>query len=180
MFSEPATGNTPDEQPGAMPEIFPSAPNGDPSTGHPAEHRPLLDLPLDVHAGVGQLRHRVAGRPPAARRAARHRPRPARGRAAGARAASRASRARAIRLGRSGALAVEASHSGATYTTRVQVGSPVSKLAIGHTLPAGSKVGEGEARRPDGEPDDPQTPTAGVEVTVATGAGTHTLVVTAA
>ena len=26
MFSEPATGNTPDEQPGAMPEIFPSAP----------------------------------------------------------------------------------------------------------------------------------------------------------
>src|SRR6185295_7019906 len=35
MFSEPATGNTPDEQPGAMPEIFPSAPNGDPSKGIP-------------------------------------------------------------------------------------------------------------------------------------------------
>jgi hypothetical protein len=27
MFSEPATGNTPDEQPGAMPEIFPSTPD---------------------------------------------------------------------------------------------------------------------------------------------------------
>ena len=26
MFSEPATGDTPDEQPGAMPEIFPSTP----------------------------------------------------------------------------------------------------------------------------------------------------------
>ena len=36
MFSEPATGGTPDEQPGAMPEIFPSAPNGDPSAGIPA------------------------------------------------------------------------------------------------------------------------------------------------
>src|SRR6185436_12586768 len=35
MFSEPATGGTPDEQPGAMPEIFPSAPNGDPSQGIP-------------------------------------------------------------------------------------------------------------------------------------------------
>jgi hypothetical protein len=66
MFSEPATGNTPDEQPGAMPEIFPSAPN----RGHPAEHRPLLDVPLDGDAGVGQLRHRLVGHPPAARRAA--------------------------------------------------------------------------------------------------------------
>ena len=35
MFSEPATGGTPDEQPGAMPEIFPSALNGDLSTGFP-------------------------------------------------------------------------------------------------------------------------------------------------
>ena len=36
MFSEPATGGTLDEQPGAMPEIFPSSPNGDPSQGVPA------------------------------------------------------------------------------------------------------------------------------------------------
>ncbi|MEO8969517.1 MAG: glycogen debranching protein [Solirubrobacteraceae bacterium] len=33
MFAEPATGGTPDEQPGAMPEIFPSSPNGDPGAG---------------------------------------------------------------------------------------------------------------------------------------------------
>ena len=38
MFSEPATGGTPDEQPGAMPEIFPSAPNGDPSAGDRGQH----------------------------------------------------------------------------------------------------------------------------------------------
>ncbi len=35
MFSEPATGGTPDEQPGAMPEIFPSAPSGNPAAGIP-------------------------------------------------------------------------------------------------------------------------------------------------
>ena len=35
--------------------------DGDPTRAS-AEHRPLLDLPLDGHAGVGQLRHRLAGR----------------------------------------------------------------------------------------------------------------------
>ena len=94
MFSEPATGNTPDEQPGAMPEIFPSAPNGDRHQGHPAQHRPLLDLPVDGHAGVGQLRDRVVGGPPAARRAPLPQRRRAAGRAAGARPASPAWRGR--------------------------------------------------------------------------------------
>ena len=37
-----------------MPEIFPSsAPPDGSDRGHPAEHRPLLDLPVDVHAGLG-------------------------------------------------------------------------------------------------------------------------------
>ena len=35
-----------------------------------AEHHPLLDVPVDGHAGLGQLRHRVVGDPPAARGAA--------------------------------------------------------------------------------------------------------------
>src|SRR5207253_633578 len=35
MFSEPATGNTPDEQPGALPEIFPSTPSVAPGSGIP-------------------------------------------------------------------------------------------------------------------------------------------------
>ena len=34
------------------------------------EHRPLLDVPLDVHAGLGPLRHGLAGDRAAARRAA--------------------------------------------------------------------------------------------------------------
>ena len=54
----------PDEQPGALPEVLPSP-------GQNAEHRPLLDVPLDGHAGLGPLRHGVAGGPPATRRAAR-------------------------------------------------------------------------------------------------------------
>ena len=48
---------------------------GDPPVARPGrEHRPLLDLPLDVHAGLGQTA-RVARDPPAARRPAvdRHR-----------------------------------------------------------------------------------------------------------
>ena len=68
MFSEPATGGTPDEQPGAMPEIMPS-PDSDAAGPRRREHRPLLDVPVDVHAGVGPLRHGLAGRAPAARRA---------------------------------------------------------------------------------------------------------------
>ena len=44
---------------------------------HAAEHRPLLDLPVDVHAGLGPLRHGLVGRPPGPRRAAGPRPRPA-------------------------------------------------------------------------------------------------------
>ncbi len=48
------------------------------------EHRPLLDVSLDVHAGVGQLRHRVGRRAPVAGRAARPRPRACRVRPAGA------------------------------------------------------------------------------------------------
>ena len=83
-----------------------------------------------------------------------------------------------IRLGRSGSLAVEASHDGATYRTRVQVGNPVSKLAIGHTLPAGAKVAKAKL---DGRTVTPTTRSTnrGLEVTVPTGPGTHTLVVTA-
>ena len=52
--------------------------------GHAAQHRPLLDLPVDVHAGLGPLRHGLVGRPPTAGGAAAPRARPARGRSAGA------------------------------------------------------------------------------------------------
>jgi hypothetical protein len=177
MFSEPATGNTPDEQPGAMPEIFPSAPNGDPSTGIPPNIDrcwtcrsmfmqawgnygtawPVVHQQLGVRPDVGRGRLEVVPQVPGGQ-----------SRVAGS----------SIRLGRSGSLAVQASRDGATYRTRVQVGKPVSKLAIGHTLPAGAKVAKAKL---DGRTVTPTTRATnrGLEVTVATGPGTHTLVVTA-
>ena len=60
----------------------------------------------------------------------------------------------------------------------MKVGAPITKLSIGHTLPAGAKVAKATL---DGKPVTPETRTTnrGLEVTVPTGAGTHTLVVTA-
>jgi hypothetical protein len=170
MFSEPATGDTPDEQPGAMPEIFPSpgfTPNitrcwtcrsmfmqawGNYGTAWPVVHQQLGVRP-DVGRGFLEVVPQVPG---------------GQSRVAGS----------SIRLGRSGSLAVEASHHGATYRTRVQVGRPVSKLAIGHTLPAGATVAKAKL---DGRLVRATTRSTnrGLEVTVATGPGTHTLVVAA-
>ena len=150
MFSEPATGGTPDEQPGAMPEIFPSRP-GDPSGRH-AEHRPLLDLPLDVHAGVGHLRHRLAGRASAARRAAR--PRPRRLEVVPQVPDGQPSVAGSdIRLGRSGSVA-SSPHTKARHRKGVQAQAGL-ELAIGHTLPRGSTL-VGVARRAARQAHDPQ------------------------
>ena len=138
MFSEPATGNTPDEQPGAMPEIFPSAPNGDPTKGIPANidrcwtcrsmvmqawgnygtawsvvHQQLGVRPY-LNDGVLQVVPQVPSGQPSV---------------AGSN----------IRLGR-GSVGVFASHSSAGYTTKVDATStPVRELVIGHTLPHGSR-----------------------------------------
>ena len=91
------------------------------STRHD-EHRPLLDLPRDVHAGLGPLRHGVAGRPPAARRAPGPRPRRARGRAAAAGRPAPIAGSN-IRLGTGALKAVQAAQDGARYTTTVDTGS---------------------------------------------------------
>ena len=100
-----------DEQPGALPEILPVA-RPEP------QHRPLLDLPRDVHAGLGPLRHRLAGHPPAARRAAGARaPAGSRSSRTSRRGQTRIAGAN-IRLG-DGAVAVRAEHRGRRYTTTV-------------------------------------------------------------
>jgi hypothetical protein len=162
----------PDEQPGAMPEIAPSpqySPTGSKDKkmteramvlqawGNYGTAWPVVHQQLGVRPDVGRGRLEIVPQVPGGQ-----------SRVAGS----------SIRLGRSGSLAVEASHDGATYRTRVQVGRPVSKLAIGHTLPAGAKVTKAKL---DGRPVTPRTrgTNRGLEVTVATGPGTHTLVVTA-
>jgi hypothetical protein len=130
MFSEPATGGTPDEQPGAMPEIFPSpdqGPNidrcwtcrsmfmqawGNYGTAWPAVHQWL-----GVRPDLGNGRLEVTPQVP-----------PGAPYVAGSN----------IRLG-GGSVAVRAEAGGGSYLTTVRLGLATS-LVIGHTLPAGAKV----------------------------------------
>ena len=163
-----------------------------PSTSSPARCRrsrrrpellaPRLDRPQvhragDGAAGVGRLRHRIARRAPAARRAARCRPRLPRSRAAGVLGDHPGIGGTAIRLGQSGKATVRASRWGNTYTTRVQVGAADREAQWAHaTRPARRSrrlcsMGRWSRRSPG-------MTNRGVEVTVNTGAGTHTLVVT--
>jgi hypothetical protein len=174
MFAEPATGGTPDEQPGAMPEIFPSAPNGHPAEGIPPNIDrcwtcrsmfmqawgnygtawPVVHQQLGVRPDLGRGRLEVVPQLPTGQ-----------SRIGG----------EAIRLG-DGEADVSASRDGRTYTTRVKASAPVTALTIGHTLPAGSAVASAEL---DGRPTAFTTrdTNRGREVTVQTTPGTHTLVV---
>ncbi len=179
MFSEPATGNTPDEQPGAMPEIFPSTPQGHPSAGIP----PNIDRcwtcrsmvmqawgnygtawsvvaqQLGVRPFIGQSALTVVPQVP-----------PGQPSVAGSN----------IRLG-TGSLDVFASHAGTRYTTTIDLhGLDLRSVQIGHTLPAGTTPGQVTL---DGRlVSNPavRTTNRGVEVTVpVTGPRPHTLTITA-
>jgi hypothetical protein len=161
----------PDEQPGAMPEIVPSPAYTPAQLDRKFTERAMVLQAWGNYGTAWPVVHQQLGvRPDAGRRSLEVVPQVPEGqpRVAGS----------AIRLGDSGAAAVEASRSGKTYRTRVKVGAPISTLSIGHTLPAGSTVAEAEL---DGKRVKPQTriTNRGLEVTVPTGAGTHTLVVTA-
>ena len=112
MFAEPATGGTPDEQPGAMPEIFPS-----PDQGANIDRcwtcRSMFMQAWGNYGTAWPVVHQWLGvRPDLGRGAVDVR-------AAGA-AGPDAACGPAIRLGRLGRLARRATHSGTTYTTRVQ------------------------------------------------------------
>jgi hypothetical protein len=139
MFSEPATGGTPDEQPGAMPEIFPSAPNGDPAAGIPPNIDrcwtcrsmfmqawgnygtawSVIHQQLGVRPDLGHGRLEVVPQVPG----------------------SSPITGDAIRLGDSGRLSVRASRSGSTWKTTVDARAPV-RLSIGATLPRGADVND--------------------------------------
>jgi hypothetical protein len=174
MFSEPATGGTPDEQPGAMPEIFPSAPNGDASAGVPPNIDrcwacrsmfmqawgnygtiwPVVHQQLGVEPFLGQGELDVVPQVP-----------PDQPSVAGSN----------IRLG-AGSLDVSASQSGSTYTTRIDASSvPVRRVRIGYALPRGSTpVAVTLDGRPVSEYDTRST-NRGLELSVVTGPGAHTL-----
>ena len=180
MFSEPATGGTPDEQPGAMPEIFPSAPNGDPAAGIPANInrcwtcRSSFMQAWGNYGTVWSVVHQQLGvRPFLGDGALQVVPQvpPNQPSVAG----------QNIRLG-NGSVDVFAAHSGNQYKTTLEVhGLQLRSLEIGHTLPAGSTP---SSVLVDGQPAQNakvQSTNRGVEVTVPVqGDGPHTLIVTTA
>ncbi|HEX7298209.1 MAG TPA: hypothetical protein VF257_04320 [Solirubrobacteraceae bacterium] len=139
MFSEPATGNTPDEQPGAMPEIFPSGLNGDLSTGF----TPNIDRCWTCRSMVMQawgnygtawpvIHQQLGVRPFLDRSELQVLPQVPPGQPS--------VEGSSIRLG-GGAVDVFAAHSGASYTTKVDATSaPVRTLLVGHTLPRDARV----------------------------------------
>jgi hypothetical protein len=169
MLGEPATGGTPDEQPGAMPEVFPSPDQGanidrcwtcrsmvmqawgNYGTTWAAVHQ---WLGVDPDLGNGMLSV-VPQVPPG----------------------QTTVQGSNIRLG-NGSADVRATHSGSTYTTQLSVTPNLNvSVVIGHTLPRGTTpttvLLDGQAVH------DYQVTTTnrGTEVTVPTSTGQHTLTV---
>ncbi|MEO7261928.1 MAG: glycogen debranching protein [Jatrophihabitantaceae bacterium] len=171
MFAEPATGGTPDEQPGAMPEIFPSPDQGAnidrcwtcrsmfmQAWGNYGTAWAVVHQWLGVRPDLGHERVEIVPQVPQGHTTV-----------AG----------KDIRLGH-GSVDVQASHTGTVYRTKIYVSHRVDadRVVIGHTLPRGAHP---EHVYLDGRPvrDFRVTQThRGVEVTVSTREGRHTLTVT--
>jgi hypothetical protein len=171
MFSEPATGGTPDEQPGAMPEIFPSPGQGAnidrcwtcrsmfmQAWGNYGTAWAVVHQWLGVRPDLGHGRIEFVPQVPQGQTSVR---------------------GRNIRLG-GGSVDVRASHNGSRYRTEIDVSAAVGakKISIGHTLPRGADV---TAVRLDGKSVKQfltRNTNRGTEVTVGTHAGHHTLVIT--
>jgi hypothetical protein len=178
MFSEPATGGTPDEMPGAMPEILPSEGFGDRDdndknidrcwgcrsmfmqswgnygTAWPVVHQQLGVSPDLGHGAVAVIPQVPDGQP-------------------GVEGSD-------IRLG-GGSIDVGAFRSGKTYTTRVNARrTPGKKLTLGAVLPDGSQVASVQLDGKTIHNAEVQDTNRGVEVTVQSRAGdVHSLTVTA-
>jgi hypothetical protein len=141
MLSEPATGGTPDEQPGAMPEIFPSTPSPSYGTtpgippnidrcwtcrsmfmqawGNYGTAWPVVHQQLGVRPFINDGRLDVVPQVPDGQPSVQ---------------------GTNIRLG-GGAADVFASRAGNRYTTKVALeGLRLHHLALGAVLPAGSRV----------------------------------------
>jgi hypothetical protein len=133
MFSEPATGNRPDEQPGAIPEIMPSPAFGKnidrcwtcramfmQAWGHYGTAWPVIHQQLGVRPDLGRGALEVTPQLP-----------PHEERIAG----------RDIRLG-SGAIDVVAVDSGRRHRTVVDGGLKLHRLTLGHTVEPGARIDE--------------------------------------
>jgi hypothetical protein len=171
MFSEPATGGTPDEMPGAMPEIFPS-----PDQGANIDRcwtcRSMFMQAWGNYGTAWAVVHQWLGvQPDLGRGAVAFVPQVPPGQPSVA--------GRDIRLG-GGSADVMASHDGSQYRTEIDVtpGTGAQTVIIGGTLPGGTQPTAVEL---DGQPVqhfDIRRTNRGTEVTVPTSAGHHTLTIT--
>jgi hypothetical protein len=180
MFSEPATGNTPDEQPGAMPEIFPSGFNGDLSTGFTPNItrcwtcRSMVMQAWGNYGTAWSVIHQQLGvRPFLNRSELQVVPQVPAGQPS--------VEGSNIRLGR-GAVDVFASHAGARYVTKLDATrAPARRLLLGHTLPRGAHVARVTLDGEHTDHYDARVTNRGLEVAVWAKPGRkHTLSVTTA
>jgi hypothetical protein len=172
MFAEPATAGTPDEQPGAMPEIFPS-----PDQGANIDRcwtcRSMFMQAWGNYGTAWAVVHQWLGvRPDLGHERVEFVPQVPQGQTS--------VQGKDIRLGR-GSADVLATHTGQEYRTKINVSSDLNAdvVLIGHTLPRGSHPAKVTL---DGRTvHDYRTvqTNRGVEVTVSTGTGHHILSVTA-
>jgi hypothetical protein len=172
MFAEPATGGTPDEQPGAMPEIFPS-----PDQGANIDRcwtcRSMFMQAWGNYGTAWAVVHQWLGvRPDLGNNEVAFVPQVPQGQTS--------VQGQDIRLG-GGSADVLATHNGGTYRTEIGVtgGAGTNDVVIGHTLPHGTQPGTVML---DGQAVHNYTvvqTNRGTEVTVATTAGHHTLTITA-
>jgi hypothetical protein len=172
MFAEPATGGTPDEQPGAMPEIFPSPDQG-PNIDRCWTCRSMFMQAWGNYGTAWAVVHQWLGvRPDLGRQMVAFVPQVPQGQSS--------VQGRDIRLG-GGSASVLASHTGSRYRTEIDTtrAMRVEDVEIGHTLPRGARP---TAVVLDGRPvHDYQVveTNRGTEVTVSTNAGHHTLTISA-
>jgi hypothetical protein len=173
MFSEPATGDTPDEQPGAMPEIFPSpdqGPNIDrcwtcrsmfmQAWGNYGTAWAVVHQWLGVQPQLGRGEIAIVPQVPSGQDSAT---------------------GRNIRLGK-GSADVTATHTGSRYTTEidVQVGGVVKNVVIGHTLPRGATIDSVSLDGVSISDYVTRVTNRGIEVTVPTDRGRHVLEISTA
>ncbi|MDQ1740853.1 MAG: hypothetical protein QOE53_2505 [Pseudonocardiales bacterium] len=171
MFAEPATGGTPDEQPGAMPEIFPSPDQGAnidrcwtcrsmfmQAWGNYGTAWAVVHQWLGVRPDLGHERVEFVPQLPQGQTSAQ---------------------AQDIRLGR-GSADVLATHTGDLYRTRIYVSHATNadRVLIGHTLPRGTHPGSVKLDGRTVHNYRVAQTNRGVEVTVPTGKGWHTLTIT--
>jgi hypothetical protein len=172
MFSEPATGGTPDEQPGAMPEIFPS-----PDQGANIDRcwtcRSMFMQAWGNYGTAWAVVHQWLGvRPQLGHGELAFVPQVPQGQTVVS--------GRHIRLG-TGSVDVRARHDGKRYDTQIHVRvAGLKKVQIGHTLAFGSQI---RAVFLDGKSVShytTRTTNRGIEVTVKTSTGKHSLGITTA